>query len=167
MLKIVLAAVFSILLLATCQYQVPITTDHHIPIDHLVLGSWKIVPAKDQDNDSAILIFKFSETEYSVQYHEDNGELYFRAYAINVDGIDAVQLELIGSDDGPVRADNQDRYHVISYKLENDLLKISTLNTELVDDELMDSESLKKAFIEHKENPGLFNDPGFFKRVSE
>ena len=166
-MKTVLLLAFSVLLLAACQYKAPITTDHHIPVDHLVLGSWEIVPAQDQDNESAILIFKFSDTEYSVRYHEGSGDLYFRAYPINIEGIAAVQLELIGNDDGLVDADEEDRYHVVAYQLENDLLKISTLNTELVDDELTDSESLKKAFIEHKENPGLFNDPGFFKRVSD
>jgi len=164
-MKTLLQLVLIVLLLAACQYKAPITTDHNIPVDPGVLGSWKIVPAQNQDNDSAILIFQFSDTEYSVRYHEDSGDLYFRAYAIDIDGVTAIQLELIGNDDGAVDADEKDRYHVVAYELENDLLKISSLNTELVDDELTDSESLRKAFIEHKENPELFNDPGFFKRV--
>lgn len=152
--------------LAACQYKVPLTEEHEIPVDPLVLGSWKIVPAPGQDNDSAILILKFSDTEYSVRYHEDGGNLYFRAYGINIDGIAAIQLELIGNDDGAVNADEYDRYHVIAYHLDKDLLKISTLNTELVDDELEDSTSLRNAFIQHKTNPDLFGEPGYFKRVS-
>ena len=166
-MKTIWVSVLSVLLLAACEYKAPITTEHKIPIDPLVLGAWKIVPAENQDNNSSVLIFRFSDTEYSVHYHESSGDLYFRAYGINIDGVGAAQLELIGSDDGPVDEDEQDRYQVVSYELENDLLKISTLNSEWVDDELPDSESLRKAFIEHKENPGLFNDPGFFKRVPD
>ena len=156
-----------VLLLSACKYKTPITTEHDIPVDQHVLGSWKIVPAENQDNQSGILIFRFSDTEYSVHYHEDGGNLYFRAYAINIDGVAAVQLEFIGSDDGPAGEDATERFHVISYQLENDQLKISTLNTELVDDKLDDSESLRKALIKHKENPDLFNEPGFFKRVPD
>lgn len=166
-MKTLLLLVFSVLFLTACKYKVPITTDHNIPVDPLVIGSWKIVPEEGQDNDSAILVFKFSDTEYSVRYHEDGGELYFRAYAINIGGVDAVQLELIGSGEGPVTSKDEERYHVVAYQLDNDLLKISSLNTELVDDELADSESLKKAFILNKENPGLFTDPGFFNRVPD
>jgi hypothetical protein len=30
-----------------------------------------------------------------------------------------------------------------------------------------DAEALKAAFIEHKENPGLWGDPGLFRRIKK
>lgn len=164
-MKTVWVFVVSVLLLAACEYKAPLTTEHRIPIDPQVLGLWQIIPEENENDDTFIRIFKFSDTEYTLQYHEHGGDFYFRAYAINIGGVSAVQLELVGTDDGPVKANEDDRYHVVAYHLENQILKISSLNSELVDDELPDSESLRKAFIQHKENPGLFNDPGVFKRM--
>ena len=155
------------LLVTACEYNVPLTTDHNIPVDHAVLGYWKIIPAENEDDDTEVRIYQFSDTEYVVHYHEDTGDLYFRAYAINIGGVPAVQLELIGNDEKPVGSNEEDRYQVISYNMVNGLLEIRTLNSELVDDELPDSESLRKAFIEQKNNPELFNDPGKFKRIQD
>lgn len=166
-MKGILALVFSFFVLTACQYKVPITTVHNIPVEHHVLGAWKIIPAENENDDTHIRIFKFSDTEYTVHYLEDGGDLYFRAYIIDIAGITAVQLELIGTDDGPVAVAENDRYQVVSYQLENGLLKISTLNSDLVDDELSDSESLRNAFIHNKNNPELFNDPGVFERISD
>ena len=164
-MKAIWVFILGVLLLAACEYKAPLTREHGITVDPSILGLWQIIPAENESDDTYIRIFRFSDTEYSLQYHEHGGDFYFRAYAINIGGVSAVQLELIGTDDGPVDADEDDRYHVVSYQLENQLLKISSLNSELVDDELPDSKSLRKAFIQHKDNPGLFNDPGVFKRI--
>jgi hypothetical protein len=161
--------------LASCVYDVPLSTDHSIPIDASILGSWKLIPETNQvdeavdgkptDSKDGVRIYPFSDTEYSVHYYEDNNDFYFRAYRINVGGVSAVQLVLIGTNEEAVTDDEDDRYVVASYKIVEGLLEIRTLNTELVKDDLPDSESLKKAFIEHKDNPELFNDPGLFRRV--
>lgn len=160
-----LVSFLGLLLLTACEYNAPLTEDHDIPIDQAVLGSWKIAAIENKDDDTEIRVYKFSETEYAMHYLEDGGNLYFRAYAINLGGVSAVQLELIGNGEEPVAGDEDDRYHVVSYKIVDDLLHIATLNSNLVDDELPDSESLQKAFIEHKDNPELFNDPGVFRRI--
>jgi hypothetical protein len=160
-----LGTFLGLLLLAACEYNVPLTTDHNVSIDPAVLGSWKIASIENKDDDTEIRIHQFSDTEYAVHYLEDGGNLYFRAYAINVGGVSAIQLELIGSGEKSVGRDEDDRYHVASYKIVDDLLHIGTLNSDLVDDELPDSESLRSAFIKHKDNPELFNDPGVFRRV--
>jgi len=86
-------------------------------------------------------------------------------YAIKIGDVSAVQFELIGSNEKPVSGDEDERYLVVKYKISNGLLEVATLNSDVVDDDLSDSESLRNAFIEHKDNPGLFNEPGFFKRI--
>jgi len=37
----------------------------------------------------------------------------------------------------------------------------------VVDDELADSESLQQEYLKHKDDPGLFNQPGVFKKISD
>lgn len=151
------------LLLTACVYETPLTPRHDIPIDQAVLGTWNLV--SEDDSDEQLRILRFSDTEYLVGNVDNDDELYFRAYAIEIAGVSAIQLEFLGDNKRPVRGD--DRYLVASYRFVDGLLEVQTLNTELVDDELTDSESLKAAFIEHKENPELFNDPGLFERMAD
>ena len=152
-----------VLLLAACVYEAPLVVDHSIPIDQTILGTWEVI--SEEGDDEQLRILRFSETEYLVTDSGDGDELYFRAYAIEVGGISAVQLEFLGDDKRPVRGDN--RYLVATYKMVDGSLEIRTLNTELVSDELTDSESLRAAFMEHKDNPELFNDPGLFRRIED
>lgn len=163
----ILVSLLGLLLLTACEYDVPLATEHNIQIDDAVLGTWKITSIENKDDDTEIRIHKFSNTEYAVHYLEDGGNLYFRAYAINVAGISAVQLELIGSGEEAIGSNEDDRYHVASYKIVDGLLHIGVLNSKLVDDELSDSESLRKAFVKHKDNPELFNDPGVFRKIKD
>jgi len=163
----IFGSILGLFLLTACEYNVPLSTDHNIPIDSTVLGSWKVASIENKDEDTEIRIHKFSDTEYAIHYLEDGGNLYFRAYAINVGGVSAVQIELIGNGKEAISSDEDDRYQVASYKLVDGLLHIGVLNSDLVDDELPDSESLRKAFIEHKDNPELFNDPGIFRRIKK
>jgi len=163
--KTVLVLLSCLFVVGACEYNVPLTTDHSIPIDQTILGAWKIVPAGNEDDDTEVRIYEFSDTEYVVHYYEAGGDLYFRAYAIKIGDVSAVQFELIGSNEKPVSGDEDERYLVVKYKISNGLLEVATLNSDVVDDDLSDSESLRNAFIEHKDNPGLFNEPGFFKRI--
>jgi len=153
--------------LAACEYKAPLKTEHVIPVDSAVLGYWKHVPKADEPSaDTRMKVLRFSATEYLIHYFEDDGELYVRAYLARISDSQVVQLELIGDDDGPVSNEDVDLYNVATYKLENDELEVRMLNTDLVDDELADSESLLRAFLEHKDDPELFGEAGIFKRVT-
>ena len=169
MKKLALILFLSIFFLNACEFRSPLTTVHSIPIDQAVLGPWKIIPQGNDDDSAELRIYEFSDTEYSIHYSENGGDLYFRAYAIDVGGITSVQLELIGTDKESVRSndDYDDRYHVAAYKMVGELLEIRTLNSDLINADLADSESLRKEFIKHKDNPELFNDPGKFKRIGD
>ena len=56
---------------------------------------------------------------------------------------------------------------VAQYTMVNGQLEIKTLNSELVSNSITDTETLRRVFAEHKNNPELFNDPGLFKRVEK
>lgn len=53
----------------------------------------------------------------------------------------------------------------MSYQLTKGKLEIKKLNTDLVDDGLETTAELVKAFLVHKDNKGLFNNPRRFKKV--
>ena len=148
-----------------CEYKVPLTTEHVIPVDTAVLGHWDYVPGPDENaDDTHIRIMRFSDTEYLVHYFEDDGELYVRAYLARIEDLELVQLELIGDDDGPTEVDEEELYNVARYHLEDGQLKISLLNSELVDDDIGDSALLVSALLTHRDHPELFGTPGTFKR---
>ncbi len=162
----ILAAVF-ILILAACTYDAPITEEHSIPIDQALLGMWKALPGDDQDpgDMEQLLVLKFSDTEYQIHHIDGDSAIYFRGYAIEVEGVPAVQLQVLGDDDGPVDETAEERYSVVSYQLVNGELEVSELNTDLVDEDLETSEAIRQAFVAHKDNKDLFTNPMLFRKI--
>jgi preprotein translocase subunit SecD len=161
-----LVTALAALVIGACEYDVPITTDHDIPINRSFLGTWEAVPQEDDDK-IRMQVLEFSDTEYLVHYFEGDESLYFRAYQIKIENTHAIQLELIGDDKESIDHDKNDRFMVASVRLLEGKLEVRTLNTELVSAQLADSQSLKDAFIANIKNPELFNDPGFFRRPTE
>ena len=155
-----LGAVF----IGACVYDVPVTVEHEIPVEPAILGAWEHTPGGNESA-TTMRVFEFSDTEYLVHYLEDGLELFFRAYAINVGGISAVQLEAIGDGNEAVGKNVENRYTVAAYRMLDGKLEVRTLNSDLVSAEIDDGESLKAAMLKHKDHPELFNDPGLFQRV--
>ena len=164
MRKVIWSFVLSVFFLAACEYDVPLTTDHNIAVNAAILGTWEAA-SLDGGEDDILRIFRFSDTEYLV--HDAEDDTYFRAYEIEIGGVKAVQMEFLGDDDKPVAPDGKNRYLVASYKFVNEYLEVRLLNSELVNDEITETEALRAAFIEHKENPGLWGDPGLFRRIKK
>ena len=162
----ILAAVFT-LILAACTYDAPITEEHSIPIDQALLGLWEPLPRDDQGpgDMEQLLVLKFSDTEYQIINIDGDSVTYFRGYAIEVEGVPAVQLEFLGDDDGPVDETAEKRYSVASYQLVNGELEVSFLNTDLVDEDLETSEAIRQAFVAHKDDKDLFTNPVMFRKI--
>jgi hypothetical protein len=159
-------ALVGALFFGACVYDVPVTTDHAISIDETILGAWKSVPVENEGQVQT-RIFRFSETEYVVHYLEDDWDVYFRAYPIDIGGVPAVQLEVLGDEDESVATDAAERYTVAAYRLLDGKLEVRTLNSDLVSPDIKDSESLRAEFLKHKDHPQLFNEPGLFQRVED
>ncbi len=165
----ILAAVF-ILILSACTYDAPITEEHSIPIDEALLGMWEALPRGHQDSDDLVqlLVLKFSETEYQIHYSQGDGVFYFRGYAIEVEDVPAVQLQILGNKDGPVDDTAEERYSVVSYQLIYGglvELVVAELNTDLVDEDLETREAIRQAFVVHKDDKDLFTDPMSFRKI--
>ena len=155
MKSVVVFLALTVLLRAGCEYTSPLTKEHNIAIDSDVLGLWEPIPDEGEESkqDERMVILKFSDTEYMVHYPFGEDGLYFRCYPIKIGGISCIQLQVIGSFDGPPE---NVLFHVVSYQLTNDELKIRILNTHLVDDDL-----------KHKDNKELFTDPERFRKIKE
>jgi hypothetical protein len=155
-------------LLVGCQYESPLTKEHNIAVDPSVLGMWELVPDKDDkvQQDERLMILKFSDTEYLVHYPVGgNDEAYYRGYLIKIGGLLCIQLQIIGTDDGPLPKDEKKLFIVASYRLMGDQLEIKILNTDLVDGNLKTTDELRKAFLKHKDNKELFKNPGVFRKI--
>ncbi len=172
----VMLTVLTALLLAGCEYESPLTKEHNISVGSAVLGLWEPIPDEGEEpkqNDwvprmfKRMMILKYSDTEYLIHDPVGKNGLYYRGYPIKIGGISCVQLQVIGTDDGPPKEDEKELFHVVSYQLTDGKLEIKTLNTDLVDDNLKTTEALVEAFLNHKDNKELFTNPGSFRRIDE
>jgi len=132
-----------------------------------VLGLWEIVPDDGKEKKERMMILKFSATEYIIHYPVGEDAMYFRAYPIKLGGVSCVQLQAIGTNEGPPDKEQKNLYHVATYRLENEELEIRLLNEELVDDELKTYETLAHSFLKQRRNKKLFVNPGKFRRVKK
>ncbi len=155
-----------LVLLSGCVYKAPVTTNHTVPVDPAVLGVWQAVPepGKDLDADERMLVLKYSDTEYMVRYPSGKDAMFFRGYPIKVGNLRCVQIQLLGEKDQPVN-DEDRKYQVVAYKLEDGVLELRTLNADLVSDRLATSADLLKAINANVADPDLFKDPGKFRKL--
>ncbi len=174
-MKRVVMPVLVALFLVGCEYEAPLTKEHSISVDSAVLGLWEYVPEKgnDSEENERILILKYSDTEYLIYQFEGKDGMYYRGYPIKIGNVPCVQIESIGNvsldKDVPIALEKSEWpiFDVVSYALANGELTIKILNTDLVDDELKDSEALRESFLKHKGNKDLFTDPGKFRRIED
>lgn len=167
--RLAILPVFVLLFYSGCKYEAPLTKEHNLAIDQSVLGLWELIPGKGEKRDphERVMILKYTETEYLIHYPIGKDGMYFRGYPINIGDVPCVQIQLIGTEEGNLDKDNKELFQVVSYQLSHGDLIIKTLNSSLVGDDLRDSEALKKAFLKHKNDKDLFQDPGRFRKIEK
>ncbi len=155
-----------IFLIAGCEYETSLTDEHVIPVDKAVLGLWEAIPEKTGDSGSKekMMVLKYTDTEYLIHYPTGDEGFYFRGYPIRIGEISCVQIRLIGDSKGGIKTADR-KYHVISYQFVKGELEIKTLNTDMVDKNIIDRNKLKKAFLKNKNKGELFINPVGFKKV--
>lgn len=155
------------LTLSACVFDVPLTEEHDIPIDAGLLGLWEALPNETDKSEKPdrLLVLKFSDTEYLVEHLNAGSSIYFRAYLVEVAGVRAVQLQVIGDNIDPVGPGDSDLYSVVSYELSEDELTITELNTRLVNKDLPSTEALRQAFEAQKDAEDLFIDPLVYRKL--
>ncbi len=77
-----------------------------------------------------------------------------------------MQLQVIGTNEGsPDWDDKPTPFMVHSYEVKNGKLEISTLNPDLIDDDLKTTAALQEAFLKYKDSVELFGDPMVYRKV--
>jgi hypothetical protein len=156
-----------LLTLTACQYLVPLSAEHNINVDTELLGHWSMLPDKSDPAASldSMTVLQFSDTEYLINYISEGSAMAFRAYLIEAGNQTLLQLEYLGTDEGPPREGGKDhRFIVVKFVLQQGQLEVKTLNTELVSRDLRDSEAMMKAYLANLDNPDLFSGTGFFTK---
>ncbi len=158
----------AVLLIAGCEYEAPLVTEPTIPIDAEFLGLWKLVPEEGvaPEEDARLIVARYSDTEYLIHYPTNDEGIYYRGYPIQIGSKACVQLEAIGTAEGPVDADEKGLFHVVSYAITNGTLDVWLLNEKVVSDDYKTSEELRAVFLENIDHPDLFKDAvGRFQRA--
>ena len=158
-----------VLLFTSCEYESPLTKEHKISVDTAVVGLWEPIPEKGEqpNQNERTMILQYSDTEYLIHYPVGKNGGYYRGYPIKIADVPCVQMQVIGTDKGPLEADMKELFHVVSYQVIHGKLEIKILNTNLVDDDLKTMEELVESFTKHRDNINLFINPGIFRRVEE
>lgn len=136
------------LLLAGCDYEVPLTTKPARAVDHRLIGDW-VSP------DSWIKVRPF-DGEHYVIFH--NGG-FFRAWHSTVAGLPLVTVQAI--------EDKERRYAYLAYNLSDDgkRLNLRFVRDEVVSKKIKDTVAMQKAIEQHAKQPELLSDLTPFTRL--
>lgn len=162
-MKTMLLPLGLMMLLASCVFESPFETTARVPVDQSLLGRWEEVASKEKLAANHMLVLQHSENEYLVQYPEGEKAMYFRAFAVDMAGQRCIQIQLIGTADGPVKPENR-KYHLLKMALNGEAMEIRTIKPEILGKDLRDTETLRAAFTTHKCHAELFGDPVTFRR---
>ena len=160
------AMFFTFVFLCGCEYSVP-AGKPGLSLDNALMGIWEKIPDNEKDKDKIkILVLKYSDTEYLAVYSNDTDTLYFRGYPVKIGDMNAVQIQWVGTNKGPLE-DKDRKYHIISANLKDNILEIKILNNSLISKDIKSQEELKNKILQNKNNPELFRDPGLFRKVKK
>lgn len=155
------------LVVAACRFEAPLVKEDVLPVDAGVTGLWEPVPEEGKKAEEPMLILAFSKTEYVIRQPLGDGVFHYRGYPIELGGVRCVQLEAIGTHEGPIDQEGKvDKpFQVVSYELADGKLTVRTLNEELFPDELKTTEALQEAFLKHKDREDLFKEAEVYRRA--
>ena len=163
-MKTMLTAIVSLLLLNSCVFESPFESESKSPVDGKLLGRWEEVSDKADDKANKMLVLQHSANEYVVEYPVGAEAMYFRAFAIELSGGKYIQIQLIGSADKPLKAEDR-KYHLLKVSAVDDAMEMRTIDPEVLGREGGTTEQLKAAFAAHKDDPKLFAEPARFRRM--
>ncbi len=159
---IVFLTVFALTGLNGCNFKFPITAKSTIPIDQNILGVWHLKSDPESGfeiEEINVTILPKNKTEYLINYPlDEDGELFYvKAYHVQIAGISAVQLELMGTSEGFLGG--IEPYTLVKIFIENETMVIKFLNPEVIDTDVSSKEEFRKMIVENQDNEELFFFP--------
>ncbi len=162
-----LALVMAVILTAGCVHQAPLTTEHSIAIDPEILGLWERVPgeSKGDPTEDRMVILKWSGTEYVAQNPMGEKGDFYRAYPVEIGGRQFIQAVSLGSSWGEIYEGERVDYPILTYRIVEGILIISTLSPRVIDINITDTDILREAVLANINRQDLFDPPAHFRRI--
>lgn len=152
-------------LLAGCDYSVPLVETPTAPIDVAVLGTWE--QTLDSGKVQRLLVLPMNAFEYLVVFPaKSDNALFARACLWEGPSGTLAQLDWFGTEDGAV-PDDEVTFQFATYSLDNDRLTIRLLNPNTVSKSSAPSNELKSAIAANRSHPKLFRKAMVFHRADD
>lgn len=164
-MKALITAIGSILLLNSCVFEAPFESTASIPVNSELLGLWE-TPQPDHPEGATyrMRVLQHSDNEYLVEYPLGETAMFFRAFAVHLDGTDFMQAQLIGNVDGPVKPGDR-KYHLFKLAVDGDTMEMAAIKANQLGDDLATPAQMKAAFSARHKDPELFGSPDSFRRI--
>jgi hypothetical protein len=163
-MKLLLTTVIAVVCLNSCVFESPFGSEALIPVEAKLLGRWEEVAAKADAQSERMLVLQHSANEYVVEYPVGAEAMVFRAYAVELEGTRYIQVQLLGTAEGPAKPEDR-KYHLLKVSVDGKALEMRTLEPDVLGKDRRDSARLKAAFAAHKDDPKLFGEPVKFRRI--
>ena len=162
-----MALVMAVILTAGCVHQAPLTTEHSIAIDPEILGLWERVPgeSKGDPTEDRMVILKWSDTEYVAQSPMGEKGDFYRAYPVEIGGRHLIQAESLGSSWGEIYKGERVDYPILTYRIVEGILIISTLNPRVIDINITDTDILRETFLANINRQDFWDPPSHVRRI--
>ena len=135
------------LVLAGCEYDVPITGSPTNRVDERLLGNWV-----SQDQKDGMLVGKYDDSNYVVSLK--NGGL-FKVFGSAIGDVQFVSVQDISRGDR--------KFYYWAWKLNPDgSLSLRNVNDQIVPDSTKDSKTVRKLLKENLKNPALLGKESVF-----
>jgi len=143
----------SALLLAGCNYDVPLTAKPTHKIDARLLGDWTVVD-KESQKEEHLSVRALDDNTYVVAFDDD----IYRAFHSDFAGAAFVSVQ-------DLNADNR-KYVYFTWQLsaDNTQLTLQGVSNKIVPESTKDRAGLQKLIKANLANPALFGDPLTFSR---
>ncbi len=136
-----------------CNYESPVPSENDIPIKKELLGLWQFDP---EFENAQLRISANGETEYLLTSPVDGDSFQARAYHVNIGGIDAVQLQFLGTEDAPLE---ENQYNLAVFEKQDNGIIVKFLNDYVINTSITSGEELKENILAQKDNKELFHIP--------
>lgn len=145
------------MLLAGCDYEIPLSLTPSAPANPALAGKWN---EQSTGGNPASIEIKISAKSYDVVYTNEGKALTFKGLAIKAAGLNMVQLEW----QEPDAAESKNKYLFAKYELTTNSLFIYCLNPNVVSAKCQTTEEMLSDLSTHRNNPFLFKEPMIFIR---
>jgi len=163
-MKSLLTAVVSLICLNSCVFEAPFEAEAKIAAEPKLLGRWEQVSNKTAGEPDRMLVLQHSANEYIVEYPVGDQAMFFRAYAVELEGSRYIQIQLTGTAEGPAKPVDR-KYHLLKGSVDGDSLEMRTIDPEVLGKDLRDSTQMKASFAKLKDDPKLFDEAVKFRRL--